>query len=130
MPIGLGESKEAAFTLREPIAAGTWHLVGDGEGIAMPVDVRFDIVWRTTAGASTVLASTTNQFSPPPPLNQYNGVMFEADLTGLAAPAARGDQLVLRFATVGGAPGASYIPNGDGALAGARIPNLTLPQPP
>ena len=50
--------------------------------------------------------------------------MFETDLVGMAAPAVAGDLLVLRFTTVGGG---SYTPNGDGAFAGARDPNLTLP---
>ena len=104
-----------------------WHLVGDGEGITQSVDVRFDIIWRPANGGDTVLASATHTFAPPSPPNQFGAVMFETDLAGIAAPAAAGDYLILRFTTVGGAPGASYTPNGDGAFAGARDPNLTLP---
>jgi len=87
------------------------------------VNVRFDIVWRQ-GSTDTVLATVTHPFTPPPPPNQYNAVAFETDLVGIAAPASPGDLLILRFSTIGGA---SYIPNGDGSLAGARDPNLTLP---
>ena len=98
--------------------------MGDGEGITQSVDVRFDIIWRRAAGGDTVLATTTHTFTPPQPANQFAAVMFETDLTGIAADAAAGDLLILRFATVGGA---TYTPNGDSTLAGARDPNLILP---
>nr|ACX33966.1 hypothetical protein [uncultured bacterium RM35] len=126
--MGLGESREAPYTLKAAIPAGTWHLVGDGELITQQVEVRFDIVWRTAAGVSTTLASVTHLFDPAPPGNPFNGVPFETDVTGIAAPASPGDKLILRFNTIGGAPGGSYTPNGDGMLAGARVPNLTLPK--
>jgi hypothetical protein len=102
-------------------------VVGDGESIVRTVQVRFDIVWRTAAGASTQLATVMHTFNPPTGSNPYSVVPFETDLTGMAAPAAPGDALVLRFTTVGGDTGASYTPNGDGALAGGSDPNLTLP---
>jgi hypothetical protein len=54
-----------------------------------------------------------------------NTVMFETDLQANTVPAAAGDQLVLRFTTVSAS--GSFVPNGDGASAGARDPNLTLP---
>jgi len=122
--LGLGESNQAPYRLKAPIPAGTWHLVGDGENINLTVDVRFDIVWRTAAGVSTTLASTTHTFPPG------RGVAFETDLEGIAAPASAGDFLILRFTNVGGATDSTYTPNGDGALVGARIPNLTLPATP
>jgi hypothetical protein len=127
VPIGLGESNQAAFTLRAAIPAGTWHLVGDGEGIVQSVDVRFDIVWRH-GGSDAVLATVTHSFAPNPAgPGQFDAVGFEADLPGMVAAAAPGDPLILRFTTVGGAPGAYYIPNGDGAFAKGRDPNLSLP---
>jgi len=56
----------------------------------------------------------------------FNSVMFETDMPPAnAVPAAAGDQLVLRFTTVSAT--GSFVPNGDGAQAGARDPNLTLP---
>jgi hypothetical protein len=127
VPLGVGDSREAAYTLAGPLRAGTWHLVGDGELITRAVDVRFDIVWRPRAGADTVIATVSHRFTPPPTPNPFGGATFEADLPGIAAPAARGDSLVLRFNVTGGESGASYTPNGDGALANARVPNLTLP---
>jgi len=84
--------------------------------------VRFDILWRGAAG-NAVLATVTHTFEPG------RGVPFETDLQGTAAAAQPGDALVLVFSTVGGDAGATYTPNGDGALVGARIPSLTLPQP-
>lgn len=121
--MGLGESREAAYRLRAPIRAGTWHLVGDGEGIYAATEVRFEIIWRA-GGSNSVVATTTHTFMPLAPPNQYNAVPFDADLDGVVVPAAPGDLLILRFSTIGGA---SYIPNGDGALTKGRIPNLTLP---
>jgi len=98
--------------------------VGDGEGISQSVDVRFDIIWRRAGGGDTVVATVTHTFAPAPPSNQFGAVMFETDLTGVAAPAVACDLLLLRFTTVGGG---SYTPNGDGSFAGARDPSLTLP---
>ena len=122
MPLGVGDSREAAFTLVAPIAAGAWHLVGDGEDISSTVAVRFDIIWRAQGGGDTVLASTMHTFGPP--IVPGNASPFATDLTGIAAPAARGDRLVLRFSTVSGA---TYTPNGDGTAVHGTDPNLTLP---
>ena len=123
--LGVGDSREAPYVLRGPIAAGTWHLVGDGEDMVKTVDVRFDIIWRTAAKVDTVLATTTHTFVQK--AGSYDAIMFDADLPGIAAAATPGDLLVLRFNTIGGVSGAYYIPNGDGPLAKGRDPNLTLP---
>lgn len=122
MGIGVGDSNEAAFTLVAPIPAGSWHLVGDGEDITATVAVRFDIIWRPNGGAEVVIASVTHTFGPP--IVAFNASPFATDLTGIAAPAAPGDQLVLRFTTVSGA---TYTPNGDGTAVHGTDPNLTLP---
>lgn len=122
MPIGVGDSNEAAFTLVAPIPAGTWHLVGDGEDITATVAVRFDIIWRVHGGGETVIATTMHTFGPP--IVKNNASPFATDLTGTAAPAAPGDELVLRFTTVSGD---TYTPNGDGAQVHGTVPNLTLP---
>lgn len=84
--------------------------------------VRFDIIWRS-GPRDVVLATSTHTFVP----TGGNAILYEADLAGIAAPAAPGDQLVLKFTTTAGEPGAYYIPNGDGALVGGRTVNLTLP---
>lgn len=114
--------------LSGPIAAGTWHLIGDGENLTQPVTVRFDILWRVLPKTDTILASVAHSFVPHPAgANQYDAVEFDADLPGIAAPAKAGDELVLRFTVTGGAGGALYIPNGDGSDTNGRIPKLTLP---
>jgi hypothetical protein len=123
MGIGPGGSNEAPFTLRGPIAAGTWHLVGDGEGIGAPVTEKFEILWRRAGAADTVIATVNHDF--PVGTGSFRSVMFETDLAASAVPAAAGDQLVLRFTTVSAS--GMYTPNGDGATASARDPNLTLP---
>ena len=127
--MGAGGSLEAAFPLVGPIPAGTWHLVGDGIVLAS-CDLEFEVIWRH--GEDTVLASFSNHFDPRTVAPKFDATQFEADATGVAAQAASGDQLVLRFtASVMADAGAGvtdvYIPNGDGANAHGRIPSLTLP---
>jgi hypothetical protein len=119
--IGVGDSNQAPFTLIAPIPAGTWHLVGDGEDVALQPVVQFDIIWRH-GGASTTVASTTHTFVGP------GTVPFATDLTGTAVDPQPGDQLILVFSTIGGGNNASYTPNGDGSTAGGAVPNLTLPR--
>jgi hypothetical protein len=114
--------------LTAPIPAGTWHLVGDGEQMTQSVTVRFDIIWRRATGGDVVVATTTHAFEPHPPgPNQFDAILFETDLPGIAGPATPGDSLVLVFTTLTGDAGAFYIPNGDSALVNGRIVNLTLP---
>ena len=108
--------------LRGPIAAGTWHLVGDGEGVGAPVTVEFDILWRRSGSPDAIIATVNHDF--PIGSGSFRSVMFETDLAASAVPAVAGDQLVLKFKTLSGG---TYTPNGDGATAGARDPNLTLP---
>ncbi len=43
-------------------------------------------------------------------------------------PGQPGDLLIYRFTNVDSDATASYTPNGDGALVGARVPSLRLPQ--
>ncbi len=91
--------------------------------IVKGVDVTFDVIWRGAGGERTIV-TFTHHFDPP---DDFNAVPFEADAEGTAAPAVRGDTLILRMAASGATPGPSYIPNGDGALTQGRIPSLTLP---
>jgi hypothetical protein len=94
------------------------------------VDVRFDVIWRDAARRDTVLATAAHTFvERPAGPTQNDAVAFETDMTGLAADARPGDQLVLKFSVVGGDPAGNYTPNGDGPLAQGRYPNLTLPAP-
>jgi hypothetical protein len=117
-----------AYPLRAPIAAGTWHLVGDGYLIMGTVDVRFDIIWRTAAKKDTVLAMVTHTFAERPAgPTQGDAVAFETDLAGIAADARAGDELLLKFTVTRGPDDGNYTPNGDGPFAKGRYPNLTLP---
>jgi len=124
--VGVGDSLEARFTLRAPIAAGTWHLVGDGITF-QPADIQFDVLWRRAGSADVVLATWQHHFDPPP--TGFDAIAFEADAPGIAAAARAGDELVLRFTALGtrtdGRP--VWIPNGDGRQAKGRIPSITLP---
>ena len=126
--MGVGDSQlEAPFTLRGPIPAGTWHLVGDGAVLAS-VDVRFELIWRAGADApaDVVLASFDHHFDPQP--SGFDAVAFEAQAAGPAAAARAGDQLVLRITASNTASSTAFIPNGDGANANGRIPFVDLPQ--
>jgi hypothetical protein len=126
--VGVGDSLEAALTLAGPIAAGSWHLVGDGIAL-MPADVQFDVIWRH--GTDTPIVSWTNHFTPAPSPLQFDAVKFDGDANGAAVPAHSGDQLVLRWSIPGpdaGAATIAFIPNGDGAGSMGRIPSLTLPR--
>jgi hypothetical protein len=124
--LGVGDSLEAPFTLRGPIAAGTWRLVGDGI-ITGAVDVHFEVVWRkASGGGDTVLAAWDHHFDPRGGGN-FDAVPFEATAQGPAAPAKAGDLLVLRMVISGTTQPTAYIPNGDGPRAKGRIPSIELP---
>jgi hypothetical protein len=122
--LGVGDSREAAFTLVGPIPAGTWHLVGDGEDITGTVAVRFDVIWRPHGGGADVVVATVNHTFGPP-IVPDNASPFATDLTGITVGAAPGDLLVLRFTTTSGS---FFVPNGDGTAVNGTDPNLTLPE--
>lgn len=110
--------------MRGPIAAGTWRLVGDGI-IIEPVDVRFEILWRESAG-DHVLATFDHHFEPP--ASGFDAVAYEATDEAPAADASAGDQLILRITGTSSTSPSAYIPNGDGASHNGRIPFIELPQ--
>jgi hypothetical protein len=62
--VGIGDPLEAPFTLVAPVAAGNWHLVGDGI-IFQTCDVTFEIVWRSPGGDQTI-AGWSQHFDAPP----------------------------------------------------------------
>jgi hypothetical protein len=122
--VGAGGSLEATYPLVADIKAGTWHLVGDGI-IINSGDVTFEILWRDSTG-DHLLASFMHHFDPLP--SGYTAQPYEDDAAGVATAGKPGDLLVLRFKATGTTTGLVYIPNGDGAKAMGRIPNLTLPK--
>jgi hypothetical protein len=124
--MGVGDSQiEAAFTLRGPLAAGSWHLVGDGAVLAS-VDIQYDVIWRR-GGSDTTLATFTHHFDPHP--SGFDAVPFEGTTNGPAAAAQAGDKLVLRFTASETTEAVAFIPNGDGANANGRIPFVDPPPP-
>src|SRR5262245_49520591 len=111
---------EAAYTLRAPIDAGSWTVVGDGILVgngALSITVRFEARWRkqgqTGDSGDTVLVSTTNTFTRNT-AQPFSAVPYQAAVPGIAADAAAGDRLVLRVTALSGDPGAVFILNGEG----------------
>ncbi len=121
--MGPGGSQDAPFDLQADVPAGTYHLVCDGI-IVGAVDVTFTLIWRR-GDSDTELAAHTQHFEPL--ADGYDAQPCEVDLAATAIDFADGDQLVLRYAASNTTTMQAYIPNGDGANAHGRIPNLTLP---
>jgi hypothetical protein len=129
--VGVGDSLEAALPLAGPIKAGSWHLIGDGI-VLSPANVKYEVIWRH-GGADTGIVQWEHHFDPSTSdgSDKFDAEAFEADGDGIAAAAASGDQLVLRWsidAPDGGTPGTAFIPNGDGSASRGRIPSLILPK--
>jgi hypothetical protein len=125
--VGVGDSLEAPYRLTAPIPAGRWGLVGDGK-IITSCDVQFDVLWRSATGDVTI-ASFSHHFDPAAGPNSFAPVPFDGQADGVAAPAAVGDHLVLRFSITSTHPPntTQFVPNADGSIDGGRIPALILP---
>jgi hypothetical protein len=95
--------------------------------IIRTVDVRFELIHRRAQGGDVALASWDARFEPLPG-GVFRAQAYELDVEAPAIDRAPGDQLVLRYSGLGSTVAMAYIPNGDGALYGGRIPNLTLPR--
>ena len=122
--MGAGRSLEAAYDLGGPIQAGPWLLVSDAI-ITEPVDVTIELLLRSGAGDS-VLVSFEQQFEPLPD-DEYAAQAYEQAFELPRVEAEAGDQLVLRYTGAGSADMMAFIPNGDGANTGGRIPYIDLP---
>jgi hypothetical protein len=123
--VGAGRSLEAAYRLNDTIPAGTWRLVADGI-IIEPVDVRFEILWRSASG-DVELAAFTHHFDPLPN-GQYTAQAYEQTAEVDEVPAAAGDLLVFRYSGQSEELPMAYVPNGDGDRVGGRIPYIEIPQ--
>jgi hypothetical protein len=123
--VGLGESLDAAFTLRTSVPAGTYHVECDAV-IAHPVDVTFKLIWRRDL-VDTTLAQWTQHWEPLPGAS-YDAQPYEVDMTAPAIDHRAGDQLVFRYAAANTTLDVAFIPNGDGVHANGRIPSITLPR--
>jgi len=93
--------------------------------ITNPVDVRFDLIWRRGT-TDTTLSLWQMHFDPLP--GSFDAQPFEFDQQAIAIDWKEGDQLVFRYTGTGTTISEAYVPNGDGARAKGRIPNITLPQ--
>lgn len=124
--MGAGGSLEATFSLRGPIAAGTWRLVADGI-ILDAVDVTFEILWRRDGADDTVLLFAEQRFEPLPD-GTYTAQAYEVTAEAGEVAAEVDDLLVFRYSGENSDLPMAYVPNGDGEHAGGRIPFIDLPQ--
>jgi hypothetical protein len=122
--VGPGGSLDAAFDLRASVPAGTYHVQCDSI-ILVPVDVTFTLIWRRGA-TDTNLAQWTRHWDPLPD-GSYGAQAYEVDMPAMAIDFEPGDQLVFRYAGANTTSPQAFIPNGDGASSGGRIPAITLP---
>jgi hypothetical protein len=123
--VGSGGSQEAAYTLKGPVKAGTYHLVLDSI-IIKSVDVTFDLIWRS--GSTDMTLATWQQHFDPLPAASYDAQPFEYDEPCPAIDWKTGDELVFRYTGANTDSAEAYIPNGDGTHANGRIPYIVLPK--
>ena len=121
--MGAGGSQEAAYNLKGPVKAGTYHFVLDAI-ITQSVDVTFDLIWRRGT-TDTTLAHWMEHYDPLP--GNFDAQPFEYDETTQAIDYQKGDQIVFRYTGMNATAAEAYIPNGDGVNANGRIPHFTLP---
>lgn len=122
----VGSQKDAAFSLRAAVPAGTYHVECDAV-ITASIDVTFSLIWRRGATDMT-LAQWMKHWDPL--VGSFNAQAYEVDMAAPAIDYQPGDQLVFRYA--GNGPpnilAEAFIPNGDGRNSNGRIPAITLPQ--
>lgn len=122
--MGPGGSQEAPFALKGDIPAGTYHVICDAI-IIRSVDVTFDLIWRR--GTTDMPLATWSQHFDPLPNGVYTAQAYEIDQTAPAVDFADGDLFIFRYTGMNTTSSQAFIPNGDGATANGRIPNITLP---
>jgi hypothetical protein len=89
------------------------------------VDATFSLIHRRGA-TDTPLASWSQHFEPLGG-GSFDAQAYELDVTAPAIEFQPGDQFVFRYSGESSAPMA-FIPNGNGAASGGRIPNITFPE--
>lgn len=122
--MGPGGSQEAPFDLRTGVPAGTYHVTCDAIIIG-PVDVTFTLIWRR-GQTDTNLAQWMRHWDKLAD-GSYKAQPYEVDMPAPAIDWQAGDQLVFRYEATNTTTPEAFIPNGDGAIANGRIPNITLP---
>jgi hypothetical protein len=123
--VGTGSPLEAEIPLVTDLPAGDWHFIGDGIIVAS-VDVTFEIFVRRAGGAEVAIAMFEHHFDPLP--GRFDAQPFEATAAAAAIAHEPGDELILRYSGANTTSQMAYLPNGDGALAGGRIPSIDLPE--
>ena len=121
--MGLGESLDAAFTLRASVPAGAYHVTCDAI-ITESVDATFTLIWRR-GSSDTTLAQWSEHWDPLP--SGFGAQPYEIDVDAPAIDFKSGDQLVFRYHGQSTRLGQAFIPNGDGERAGGRLPSIRLP---
>lgn len=119
-----GSFLDAEFTLKADVPAGTYHVICDAI-IIRPVDATFFLIHRR-GDTDVELATWTQHFDPLP--EGFDAQPYELDVQAPAIDRQEGDQLVFRYQGANTTASMAFIPNGDGALANGRIPNITLPR--
>ena len=107
-----------------PVRAGTYHFVLDGI-VTAKVDVDFDLVLRREGVSDKVLTTWSQHFDPLP--TGFDAQAYEVDKACGEIDYEAGDQLVFKYSASNTTKTEAWIPNGDGAKAKGRIPNITLP---
>ena len=123
--MGPGGSLDAAFNLLDSVPAGTYHVICDAI-IIRSIDVAFELIQRR--GSDDTQLVTWSQHFDPLPGGVYTAQAYEVDEAAPAIDFKSGDQFVFRFSGMNSTSTQAFIPNGDGAKANGRIPNITLPK--
>ncbi len=123
--MGPGRSQEAPYTLKDSVPAGVYHVNCDSI-IIRPVDVTFELIHRS-GDTDTNLATWMEHWEPLPG-GVYEAQAYDIDQDAPAIDFKDGDELVFRYTGMNSDAAMAFIPNGDGATANGRIPNITLPK--
>jgi hypothetical protein len=89
------------------------------------VVVDFEIL-RRRAGSDLPIVSWQESLTPGADVSE--AIPLELTATGAAVAVEEGDQLVFRYSGESGDLPMAYVPNGEGANTGGRIPFIDLPQ--
>jgi hypothetical protein len=120
-----GTFLDAEYNLKASVPAGTYKVICDGI-IIRAVDVTFSLLHRR--GDTDVELGTWMQHFEPLGGGQFDAQPCEHDVEAPTISFRDGDQLVFRYQGANTTASMAYIPNGDGAVANGRIPNITLPR--
>jgi hypothetical protein len=124
--VGSGGSLDAEYPLKADVPAGAYRVICDAI-IIRPVDVEFELIHRRPGRADVQLARWTQHFEPTPD-GLYRAQAYELDVEAPAIDHESGDEFVFRYTGLASEVVMAFIPNGDGAVTGGRIPNITFPK--